>query len=425
MGRRTVLVVSAILCIIFLIFSFTYKPYIKPFVKKISSYTIAGVFFRINQPPVLIMIIPNLTWDEDTVWPNAFDLDNYFYDPEDDPITYNVTGNSTINVLINSQTHTVSFSQPADWFGSEEVFFTADDGNGGVTNSNIVNLTVEDVFDFPKVTGGGGVSPPPPIKDFSITPLYLNTSLRQGETRGLYIRINNTCRLPLKIKLEKDMDLIKFGNKMFDKKEINLTPSETIRQRVDIITFLETEPDLYIGKIIASSGDITKQVPVFIEVQPLEPSFNVEVRIPQRFKEIQSGKSVVAGINITSLEKVGLINIKTVYDIRNSNGESIVSEEEILSIKDKLFFNKKLKIPKNIESGDYIFYVKVNHEDKIGTGSDMFKIIKIEKPMINGTVLLIIIIATLILFLIIIILRLKKIKKLSSRYEKTTPAENF
>ena len=121
----------------------------------------------INNPPVSTNI-PSFAWAENTSNDDAFDLDNYFTDPESDPMTYNYSGNVNINITINPTTHSVSFSQPSNWTGIEYVVFSAEDGNSTTYSNNITlvvypaNATVQNVTIIQNVTnvtiisGGGG-----------------------------------------------------------------------------------------------------------------------------------------------------------------------------------------------------------------------------------------------------------------------------
>ena len=99
---------------------------------------------NINDYPVLIKPIPDQTWFINETKVDAFNLDDYFHDPDGDSLNYTVRGNTAINVTIDPVSHNVSFSQPYGWTGSEEVIFTADDGNRGITDSNAVSLTVRE-----------------------------------------------------------------------------------------------------------------------------------------------------------------------------------------------------------------------------------------------------------------------------------------
>ncbi|MFH1073180.1 MAG: CARDB domain-containing protein, partial [Nanoarchaeota archaeon] len=97
---------------------------------------------NINDYPLLVIPVLNQRWEVNTELINAFDLDDYFRDPNNDTLTFNVTGNSIITVGIDPFTHLVSFSQPQNFTGKEFVTFIADDGYRGITASNLVELFV-------------------------------------------------------------------------------------------------------------------------------------------------------------------------------------------------------------------------------------------------------------------------------------------
>ena len=102
-----------------------------------------------SNPPVQTQTIPNFSWAENQSLDNAFDLDDYFSSPDVLVLTYTFSGNSQIEVDIDSQTNVVSFSQPQAWFGVEEVIFTATDTEGETKDSNSVSLQVEGVDNPP------------------------------------------------------------------------------------------------------------------------------------------------------------------------------------------------------------------------------------------------------------------------------------
>jgi len=101
----------------------------------------------VNDAPILKSSIPSKTWDEDTSLNNTFDLDDYFHDVDNETLVYTFSGNLNINIIVDVD-NKVSFSQPADWFGSETVVFTALDSSSSV-NSNALLLTVVDVNEPP------------------------------------------------------------------------------------------------------------------------------------------------------------------------------------------------------------------------------------------------------------------------------------
>lgn len=83
---------------------------------------------------------------------STLDLDDYVYDPDhaDDQLTWGVSGNSSLQVSINSQTHVVTITAPADWDGSEQLIFTTTDPDEFY---DLANMTV---------SSGTGQEPQPP-----------------------------------------------------------------------------------------------------------------------------------------------------------------------------------------------------------------------------------------------------------------------
>jgi hypothetical protein len=80
-----------------------------------------------NAAPILSEIIPNQTWQENTDNLNAFDLDDYFIDPNLDTLTYTVSNTTNITIVIDSD-NSVSFYPDTGFIGTRNVTFFASDG---------------------------------------------------------------------------------------------------------------------------------------------------------------------------------------------------------------------------------------------------------------------------------------------------------
>lgn len=97
-----------------------------------------------NKAPVLIKPIPNQTWDPAIFNINAFNLNDYFIDPDGDRLSFKAIGNKIITVVITT-TGKVSFLQPHGFKGKEFVVFIASDGINNVSSNNIT-LSVGEVI---------------------------------------------------------------------------------------------------------------------------------------------------------------------------------------------------------------------------------------------------------------------------------------
>ncbi|MDD5086658.1 MAG: Ig-like domain-containing protein [Candidatus Nanoarchaeia archaeon] len=86
-------------------------------------------------------IISEFTGNQNTIYVDWIDLDNFFNDNDnDDNITYDVFGNFNIDVDIGEETNKVILTPAADWIGSETIYFTMNDSYN-TTRSNDINIT--------------------------------------------------------------------------------------------------------------------------------------------------------------------------------------------------------------------------------------------------------------------------------------------
>lgn len=118
----------------------------------------------VNRPPVLRFNLPNVTWNEDTTL-LYYDLDDYFYDPNDDPLNYSTSIVLEIAISIDPVSHIPTFVPEPNYCGDNTVYFYATDPGGLSARSNLVYLHVvcmpEPVKGYPtplEAGGGGGAA---------------------------------------------------------------------------------------------------------------------------------------------------------------------------------------------------------------------------------------------------------------------------
>jgi hypothetical protein len=99
----------------------------------------------VNDAPAFQGKIEDITWEEDTSLFNHINLADYFSD--DNEASYSAEGNNFIDIQIVEGL--VTFTPDEDWFGSEEVVFSAYDGEF-TTYSNQLTLTVTDKNEEPE-----------------------------------------------------------------------------------------------------------------------------------------------------------------------------------------------------------------------------------------------------------------------------------
>ncbi|GEM_PF-1760069 len=110
-----------------------------------GAYEFQGVA---NQPPLVVMPLEDLAMFEDTT-NESIDLNAVFQDPDGDPLTFDVAGNQFIAVTIS--TGIVSLVPEENWFGTEELVFTASDDLLRDNVSDTLLVTVMPLNDPPYI----------------------------------------------------------------------------------------------------------------------------------------------------------------------------------------------------------------------------------------------------------------------------------
>jgi hypothetical protein len=103
-----------------------------------------------DSPPDLNMSLPDVTIDEGQLMVYEFDLDDYFYDLDGDPLFYTAGFENIPAPYIDPVTHEVYFSAPGEWSGITEGTFIANDTVGAL-KVDTISVTVIPVNDAPIV----------------------------------------------------------------------------------------------------------------------------------------------------------------------------------------------------------------------------------------------------------------------------------
>jgi|GEM_PF-1039312 len=143
-----------------------------------TNYILNAGFIPVIQsnPPTLKQEIPNYySWPVDSAKNNAFDLDDYFTSPEGYALTYRASGNNSIKVTIEPNTHVVIFSANAGWFGVETIRFIATDTEGNEFTSNDIVL---------QVAAASGTPNKPVIIDTELSPM----PVKEGDAVTLTVK---------------------------------------------------------------------------------------------------------------------------------------------------------------------------------------------------------------------------------------------
>jgi PKD repeat protein len=101
-----------------------------------------------NWPPILMDSLPDITIEEGGTIINAFKLDDYFSDPDEEELYYTYS-ESSVGIEIKDDT-SVNFYSRNHWVGEENVIFRAEDTHGAIMEDSI-KVSVIPINDPPEI----------------------------------------------------------------------------------------------------------------------------------------------------------------------------------------------------------------------------------------------------------------------------------
>lgn len=246
----------------------------------------------------------------------------------------------------------------------------------GILKFNVTEFSVysaEEIPVLPSPEGGGRNIPIQ--KDFSIDKEKIIISFKLNESiKKETIILKNTGDINLRMELEN-----KFGQFLvFNETNflLNKGDSKTIS-----LVFTKNDnivPGTYIGKIIVNGGGIKKEILIVLEVESIEPLFDVILTIPEKFQIITQGENLVLESDIINLGDPIKNKLLVNYIIKDLDDNIIVMNKDFVSINDKLFLTKEIKLPRSLDNGNYIAIIEVIYQDSKAVSSRFFQVKALE-----------------------------------------------
>jgi uncharacterized membrane protein len=210
------------------------------------------------------------------------------------------------------------------------------------------------------------------------------------------------------------------GSITYDEKIFSINPGETKEFKLDIFAREDSIPGLYLGKILFISENFEKEILLALEINSVEPLFDISLTIPEYSLERYSGEKVYTLLEIFNLGKLGTVDVLLEYTLKNFEGETILIREDSMAVETQASRFEILELPKNLKPGNYFISVKVKYDGKFAVSSDQFSVLK-KNNFYEGVFFIIFILLLVLFFLIIKHRKLKKhllIKKNSKKKKK-------
>jgi len=182
------------------------------------------------------------------------------------------------------------------------------------------------------------------------------------------------------------------------------------------------------------TGERFKENPIEPIPQPVHKKgrlFDVTLLIPEKYRELFAGDTIVAEINIVNLRKVGFVDINVEYYIEDKDKNVVFRGSEMKAVENMISYLKKIDLPSFLESGYYVVYAKVTYEDDTSIAGYPFKIIEKEKPIekpksflnmipfkLMGTIFVILVASSIVIFFIYLGIKRLQVKIRWSRKDR-------
>ena len=320
----------------------------------------------------------NLTNDSDVV-DNDLDLDIYT-DISNNSIEVNSTMLPNFNKSATLYLYNLSFTNPRilrDDSVCPSAICTEINYSGGTFVFNVTQFSNYSADETPEetttttTTSGGGGGGGTTTAAFTVDKTQISVTLNPGQVRTEEITITNTADTTIVVRIDNLIqDFVARGEDI-----VILNPGGSKVVPLYILARVGTIPDLYLGKLILSSGNIKKEILIAIEVESEGALLDVRAEIEESYTKVLPREHILAQIRLFNLGGEGRKDVDIEYLIRDYQGNEIVRETESLAIETQLTFLKEIDIPSSAKTGSYVLYVKATYEGKIASASDNFEIV--------------------------------------------------
>jgi hypothetical protein len=251
------------------------------------------------------------------------------------------------------------------------------------------------------------------ISNFTLSEDFIKILLKPGGITKKTLKISNNGynNLTITINLINLEDFLIFFGGVSEYK-FDLSVGETKSIQLNFFTSEEQKSGIFPGKLIVTGDGIGKLITIVIEVESEKPLFDIDVEIPQKYKEVQPGEEVLAQLTIYNIKRMGRVDVYVEYGLKDINGNIIVSEHETIAVEMQVSILKSLDIPFNTKPDNYVLYAIVKYDNTTGIGTDILRVVKKEVGIQTIIILSLVFIAVTMVSLFLLIIRIieRKIK---------------
>lgn len=162
------------------------------------------------------------------------------------------------------------------------------------------------------------------------------------------------------------------------------------------------------GKINFISKSLTKSIDVVLDIKEKEPLFDIKTELIK--KVLAQGQKAIANVKILNLGDLKNIDVELETLILDKENNLYDSKKETFAINDSVEKEVSIRLPKDIELGNYFLSTQVSYKNISAKSYDSFRIIKsvIDLDVIAFWIVFTIILTLIMLTLTILISKVRK-----------------
>ena len=163
--------------------------------------------------------------------------------------------------------------------------------------------------------------------------------------------------------------------------------------------FLRVTVDSPFGETQAESGFNVIKEPSRYQIVIKLSLFDIDVEIPNDYKEVIPGDELLSSIKLINLGSGGRVDVFLDYEITDENENVILTKKETVAVETQANFVRIFDIPENAPIGKYTLHARITYADgKFAEGEGFFEVVnnKSDYKSIIYTIFIILILGGLI-----------------------------
>jgi len=196
-----------------------------------------------------------------------------------------------------------------------------------------------------------------------------------------------------------------------EEKNFILKPKESKSIIFNIYVSESETRNVLTGKINFISKTLTKSTDVILDIKEKEPLFDIKTELLK--KVFVQGQRAIANVKILNLGDLKNIDVELETLVLDKESSVYDSKKETFAINDSVEKEVSIRLPKDIELGNYFLSNKVSYKNISAKSYDSFRIIKsvIDLDVIAFWIVFTIILTLIMLTLTILISKVRKTKE--------------